>query len=240
MRGGWARTKDAEQSLTITETQSYSGVLRDVLFAKICTLPFFEGFTARRTKQYPTQPYHLPYLGVYIMDENMEPDGEPNIGNIRFIHYLKIGISVQMEDNDPVRLELALDEAFWAIMRGCWNDQYLTNFLDTWNPHTGSGHPDNTRLEAVTRARRRHNWGPPRANNETPWGEISTEFTLRYRTMFYPRDFDTLERLYVDVVPLEHPGRVPPEEEVQRIIAKYEFTAEPARPNGDGAETPEG
>ena len=204
-------------------TQSDSGIIRDVLFAKCITLPFFEGFTARRCKQLPTQSYHLPYLGVYVLDENMGPDGDPNVGTIRFISDFKIGFSVQMENNDPVELELRLDEAFWAIMNGLWTDQYICNRLNTWNPHTGSGNPDNTRFEGVIRAHRRHNWGPI-GKNETPWAELQAECTLRYRPDFFPTEFDELERVYVDATPL-HKGRVPPDDEVQRIIARYELRA---------------
>lgn len=213
----------------ITDVQSYSAVIRDVFFAKLCTLPIFEGFTARRCKQLPTEPYHLPYLGVYIVEESMGPDGNINTGTIRFIHDLKLGFSVQIEDNDPLRLELKLDEAFWAIMNGLWRDQYICNMLDTWNPHTGSGNPDNTRFEGIPRGRRRHNWGPPRNHNETPWAELQYEATVQYRTNFYPIITDDLERIHVEVVPLKHPppeGRVPPEDEIQRIIAKYELRAQ--------------
>lgn len=212
----------------ITEYQSYSAVIRDVLFAKCCTLPFFEGFTARRSKQLPTQPYHLPFLGVYIVDENMGMDGDWNAADIRFIHDLRLGFSVQMEDNDPTTLELKIDAAFWAIMNGLWTDQYITNMLDTWNPHLGEGNPDNTRFEGVFRGTRRHNWGAPRKNNETPWAELQYEPVIRYRTNWFPTDFDTLEKIVIDTVPLKFPppeGRIPPADEIQRIIAKYELRA---------------
>jgi hypothetical protein len=211
--------------MSISDTNSYSAIIRDILFAKCCTLPFFDGFTARRCKQLPTQPYHLPFLGVYIMDENMTPDGDWNVGEIRFIHDLKLAFSVQMEGNDPLALELKLDEAFWAIMNGCWKDQYLANMLDTYNPHTGEGNPDNTRFEGIYRGHRRHVWGAARLNNETPWAELQFEPTIRYRTYWPPIIEDELERITVDVVPLHH-GKIPSADEVQRIISKYEFTAD--------------
>lgn len=209
----------------ITDIQSYSTVIRDVLFAKCCSLPFFEGFTARRCKQLPTQPYHLPYLGVYIMDEPFQSDGDWNAGHFAWIHELKLGFSVQMEHNDPVELELMLDRAYWAIMNGIWRDQYICNLFDTWNPHTHSGNPDNTRFEGVKRGIRRHNWGPARQNNETPWAELQYEPILSYRTEWEPIVDDWLESIHVETVPMRHQPlpRVPPAEEVQRIISKYEF-----------------
>jgi hypothetical protein len=210
----------------ITDTQSYSSVIRDVLFARCVTLPFFEGFTARRCKQLPTQEYHLPYLGVYIVDENMTADGDWNAGEIRFIHDLKIGFSVQFEDNDPLKLELKLDAAFWAIM-SLWEDQYLMNFLHTWNPHSQTEHPDNTRMEGIPRGRRDHNWG---MNAETPFAELQYEPVIRYRTRWPPWIDDDLLLVHSENVPMIGPlgGRhAPDEDEVRRIIMKYEFQPSP-------------
>src|SRR5262249_43271590 len=107
-------------AVTVTNTQSYSQVIRDAMFAYVVQLPFFQGFKARRSKQLPIQEPLLPYLGVYIIDEDMQPDGDPNVGDIRFVHDLRIGFQVIIENNDPVAAELKLDEAFWALMNGLW------------------------------------------------------------------------------------------------------------------------
>ena len=90
----------------ITDKQSYSEVLRDVFFARVVTLPFFAGFKARRCKMLQVQPEHIPYLGVYLIDEQMVPDGDANAGCIRFTHTLRIGFSVIIENNDPLAAEL--------------------------------------------------------------------------------------------------------------------------------------
>ena len=138
--------------MTITETQSYSQVIRDSFFAAAVSLPFFQGFFARRSKQFPVQQYQLPYLGVYIIGEDMTPDGEPNSGEIRFIHHLHIGFQVMIENNDPVAAELKLDAALWALMNGLWRDPRLMNFI-------ASDMPDNTRVEAIESGNRVHTWG---------------------------------------------------------------------------------
>src|SRR6516165_7001902 len=93
----------------ITATQSYSQVIRDALFATVVQLPFFQGFKARRSKQLPLQEPILPYLGVYIIGEDMMPDGDVGAGDIRFIHMLRIGFQVIIDNNDPVQSELYLD-----------------------------------------------------------------------------------------------------------------------------------
>ena len=48
-------------------------------------MPFFANYTKRKNKMLQVQPDLLPYLGVYLLDETMTPDGDANAGNIRFI-----------------------------------------------------------------------------------------------------------------------------------------------------------
>jgi len=208
----------------ITDTQSYSQVLRDVFFARLVTLPFFAGFKARRSKMLQIMRETIPYLGVYIVDEGMAPDGDGNAGHIKFVHTLRLGFSVIIHNNDAVAAELKLDEAFWAIMNGLWRDPYITNMLDTWNPATASGTPDNTRFEAVVRGNRKHVWGSAGLNNELPYGELQYEASVTYRSEFAPVITDDLLHIHVETVPLAKDGTVPAADVVQRIISEYEFT----------------
>jgi hypothetical protein len=200
----------------VTDTQSYSQVIRDAFFAKTVLLPFFQGFTARRSKQLPIWQNHIPYLGVYIVSENMSPDGDDNAGEIRFIHRLRIGWQVLIENNDPVAAELTLDQAFWSIMNGLWRDPKLTNFIN-------SDMPDNVRIEAIEKGDRTHDWGAPGANGEKPYGELQYFATARYRAEYGARVTDDLLHIHEEVVPLRDDGTVPDASEVQRIIAEYEF-----------------
>jgi hypothetical protein len=205
-------------AVTVTDTQSYSQVIRDALYAKVVQLPFFEGFVSRRSRQLLIQEPLLPYLGVYIIGEEMPPDGDLNAGDIRFIHSLRIGFQVIIENNDPVQSELTLDAAFWAIMNGLWTDANLTNFIE-------SDMPDNTRIEGVERGTRRHVWGTAGSStNEKPIGELEYIASLRYRTEWYPSGFPDLLDIHVETVPLADDGTVPDASTVQRIITEYEFT----------------
>jgi hypothetical protein len=202
--------------MTVTDTQSYSQVIRDALYATTVQLPFFAGFTSRRSKQLPIQQPLVPYLGVYIVGEEHRPDGDPNAGDIRFIHLLRVGFQVIIENNDPVAAELKIDEAFWAIMNGLWTNAKLTNLIN-------SSMPDNTRIEGIERGSRRHMWGTI-GKNEKPIGELEYIPTIRYRTEFFPTITDDLLDIHVEVVPLAEDGTVPPADQVQRIIMEYEFT----------------
>jgi hypothetical protein len=202
--------------MTITDTQSYSLVIRDAFFAATVQLPFFQGFIARRSKQLPVATYQLPFLGVFIVSEDMTPDGDSNAGEIRFIHKLQIGWQVMIENNDPVASEQILDQAFWAIMNGLWRDPKLMNFL-------ASDMPDNTRVESIERGTRRHVWGSAGLNNETPYGELEYVATAKYRASYGAIPTDDLLDINIQTVPLADDGTVPDASEVQRIISDYEF-----------------
>jgi hypothetical protein len=172
----------------ITDTQSFGLVIRDTLFATARRIPYFSSppFTVRRNKMLQVQPNQLPYLGVYILDEVMTPDGDYNAGCIRFNHAMRVGFSVIDQHNDHVTLEGKLDRAFWALMNGLWRDQYLMNFLNTYNPHTQLSSPDNVRMEGVTRGVRRHLFGVGTLDQETPIGEMQYDATVFWRADYAP------------------------------------------------------
>jgi hypothetical protein len=199
-----------------TDIQSYSQIIVDSMFYVLVQLPFFAGFKARRSKQLPIQQQLMPYLGVYFIGEEMGPDGDINAGDIRFTHSLKIGFQVIIENNDLVASALKLDAAFWAIMNGLWNNNYLTNMI-------ASGMPGNTRFEGVERGSRKPMWGTI-GSGEMPIGELEYVATLRFRTNWYPTGFPDLLDIHIETVPLAPDGTVPPASEVQRVINEYEFT----------------
>jgi len=218
----------AVKTPTITATQSYSLVIRDIFFEAVKRMPFFEGFTARKSKFFQIQPEHIPYLGIYIIGEEMVPDGDANAGNIGFIHTLRLGFSVVIQNNDPEFSELKLDEAFWTIMNGLWTDQYICNMLDTQSyGHPGIDNPDNVRFEGIPRASRRHLYGNNSSTNETPFCELQYDVSVTYRTDFVPVIIDDLEHIHIDVVPMAKDGTVPPADKVERVDVEYDLTAEP-------------
>src|SRR5215467_10944382 len=206
---------------SITKTQSYSLVIRDVFFDAVADVPYFANFTKRRSKQLQVQPENIPYLGVYIVDEQMTPDGDANAGEITFIHSLRIGFSVIEQNNDPAVTEQKLDEAFWAIMGRLWPDQYIMNMLDTRVYPSGIyASPDNTRVEGVTRGVRRHMWGNSSLTNEMPIAELQYDVSVQYRTNWPPVITDTLDTVYTEFVPKRQgiiSEKIPPAQEVERI-----------------------
>ena len=182
--------------VTVTATQSYSWVIRNVFFDTLKASPFFTGFTARKTKMLQIQPENLPFLGVFIVDEVQLPDGDANAGHIAFIHTLRLAISVMIQNNDDVACEAKLDQAYWAINNTLWRDPYIMNMLDTWRPGVG-GNPDNTRVESIDRGVRRHMFGNAGLDNETPIAELQYELTVRHRAEFAPVITDDLLKIHL-------------------------------------------
>jgi hypothetical protein len=215
-------------SMTISDTQSYSLIIRDCFFDAVLRLPFFAtGWHTAKCKQFPIQSDQVPFFGCYLVDETMMPDGDPNAGDIRFIHALRVGFQVVIQNNDPVASEVKLDQAFRMIMGGLWCDQYLMNRLDTYSPTLGFGNPDNVMIEGIRRGTRKHLWGNTTLTNEMPIAELQYEATAEFRTMWSPTIVDDLLKIHVETVPLAKDGTIPPADEVQRIISEHELEAAP-------------
>lgn len=181
----------------VTDTQSYGLVIRDIFYDAVAGDTFFASYTCRKNKMQSVQHQLLPYLGVYIMDETMLPDGDANAGMIRFSHTLRIGFSVMIAINDQVLAEQQIDAAWWRIMHRLWPDQYIMNLFDTMNPNTGLGNPDNTTIESITRGVRRHVFGSTALNNETPIAELQYDVSVFFRTMWPPIITDDLAEIDV-------------------------------------------
>jgi hypothetical protein len=209
----------------ITDTQSYSWVIRDVFFDTLALRePYFANFFTRKTKMVPVQPDQLPYLGVYIIDEVMTPDGDGNAGEVGFIHTLRIGFSVMIAINDQNAAEQQIDAAFWRIMNRLWTDQYVMNLLNTYNPTDGSQNPDNTRIESIVRGVRRHVFGAQQLNNSTPLAELQYDVSCVYRTYWPPNVTD-------DLLEIDQTTRI--KDDAIDIITKYTF--EPSKEKTDGS-----
>lgn len=199
----------------ITDTQSYGLVIRDGLFDAVATDAFFAAYTCRKTKMLRPQPELLPYLGVYLIDETMPPDGDGNAGHIRFSHTLRIGFSAMVANNDPVIAEAKADAAYWRIMNRLWPDATLMNVVH-------SSLPDNTMIESVPRGVRRPVYGGAGFNNETPLAEMQYEVSIFFRTGWPPIITDDLAE--IDVITGIKPGDTPDEmAQRQQIERRYLF-----------------
>jgi hypothetical protein len=180
----------------VVTTQSYSYTIRNIFFDALKNDPFFAGYTMRKTVMLPVQANLLPYLGVYIADETMTPDGDANATTIKFSHTLRVGFSAIVAHSNQDQAEVEIDQIFWHIMNRLWCDQEIMNLLDATNPAIGNN-PDNVRIESLVRGQRRHVFGNAGHNNETPIAELRYDVSVFYRTLWWPEITDTLDTIDV-------------------------------------------
>jgi len=176
----------------ITETQSSAIDIRDAMYNIVSASPYFSGWTFRRNKMLPVQTNLLPFMGIYLAEEIMTPDGDPGIGCVRFIHAARIGFSIIQSANDPDTVEHLVDQSFLKVMSLLWTDVKLMNVLHNSNPE-GVG------IEGVVRGSRRHVPGAPTSTNETPWFECQYEVNCVSRSEWYPDIPDDLNEIDVTV-----------------------------------------
>jgi len=172
--------------------QTYGYLIHDTLFNVLSNDPYFANYTARRTKMLPVQTHQLPYVGVYFIDETEVPDGDPNCGDIRFSHTVRIGTSVIIATNDQDDAIKSLDQTYQFIMTRLWTDANITNVLAT----TNSG---GVIIESLTRGLRKFNTGTAGAKNETPIMELQYDVSCFFRTMWDPVITDVLDQIVVNV-----------------------------------------
>ena len=172
--------------MAITETRSSAFDIRDAFFNAV--VPGFPNYTTRKTKMLPVQPGLIPYLGVYLIDETMTPDGDANAGMIRFSHAARIGFSVIIANNDQNAAEQTIDAAYWKILQLLYCDLHVMNILHNNNP-------ENVGIEGITRGVRRHNFGNAGGRNETPFVELQYDVSAYFRSEWYPDVTDTLDEI---------------------------------------------
>lgn len=199
----------------LSDRQSYSWIILNAIFERIAQTSFFLPFLCKRiNRALPIEAgnsVQIPFLGVYLLEESMAPDGDANAGEIKFIHTVPIGFQIIMKNNDYNVLLQMLDQATWFIMNQLLRDDTFTN---RWQTNL----PDNTQFEGVARGRIRERWGTTAQTNETPVGERQLELVFTFRTNWYPTDFPDLERITIRGAPEGSPT-----EEIQKVVMVYEF-----------------
>jgi hypothetical protein len=203
----------------LSDTQSYSWIILNAIFDRISSSSFFSGFTCKRVASaVPVELWNqVPFIGVFLGEDNLTPDGELQTGDIRFIHAVNIGFQIVVRNNDAVEMQKKLDQASWFILNQLLRDNTFTNRLHTTMP-------DNTTFEGIARIRFRPDmWGLGGSKNETPVGERLFVMVFQIRTMWAPTDFPDLERITVTTAfPLDGDPT-----QVQQVKVVYEFNPDP-------------
>jgi hypothetical protein len=197
--------------MPVTEIQTFAYNIRDAFFNVVTANSYFAAYTKRKNKWLPVQTDLVPYIGIYIINEVMTPDGDANAGCIRFSHTAQVGFSVVQSNNDPMLLEQNIDQAHQKIMTLLWTDLHLMNVLHNNNP-------ENVGIESITRNTRRHVFGAANTSNEFPFVELEYNVNAFSRSEWYPDITDTLNEIDVTVMVNNDPDAKP-------ISIKYMFAA---------------
>ena len=156
---------------------TYPLLVRDRILEFIQAMPFFisNGFTYGTNKSTQIQPEQVPWAAVYFIEDTELPNGDANVGDIRFRVTARYGISVIIQNNDPVAGEVILDFAMNAITQMFKNPD-----LYNWE-----GGEDETKIQAFIRGARTHQFGAIGQDNETPVAELRYDLTVDLGEILY-------------------------------------------------------
>lgn len=185
---------------------SYGMMVRDAMFERIKTTPFFQNFKLSKSHALQIQTSDMPYCAIYFLGEQLTQDGNNNTGEVRFSSEVRIGFSVYMINNDPEAMEYRLDNAYEAIFQRLLRDPSL--MLN-----------DQFQIEAFMKGSRIHVYGAMGSpqNNETPYAEMRADIFCDLGAIEYePRVEYMLETIHVETV---HP---PGDTDNQHIFSFYD------------------
>lgn len=132
------------------------------------------------------QPDKLPFCGVYLLREDMRPDGEGNVAEPRFIHSAVIGLSIVAKGGAADALDDGIDD---------WIDDILTLLLqDTTFVGFGNGRL----FEEISDVKRSRVFP---GEGETYFAEGRLEITFEFRTFWPPLVVDDLNKIRMTVRP---------------------------------------
>jgi hypothetical protein len=187
------------------DINSCSFIIRDGLLARLKQVPTFQSVRRWATTpmlrvQSQMDANQIPFVGCYIIDETMGPDGDPNHAEPRFVHTVKLGFSVVITSIDDAVADQNLDSAHWTILRLLEDERWHRFDADgTFLDNVYTRQHEAVHIESVTRGSRKHVFGNKMINNETPLAELQMDLTVVHRTSFPPIIPDTLNRVHVTV-----------------------------------------
>jgi hypothetical protein len=173
----------------MSTANSHAMMIRDEMLKRIKTFPIFASVPRfGKSPMLTVQSEDIPYLGVYLVEEQLTVDGDANAGEPRFQSRAKIGFQYVIQNNDPDAAEDKLDLGYWAI---------LTNFFEVqrWDYLAN----DTVWIEGVERGSRSHHYGNAGNDNRTPYAELRADLTFMQREFFPPPVTDVLKSIHVTV-----------------------------------------
>jgi hypothetical protein len=174
-------------------TQTPALIVRDAIYDRVKAMPFFATFSFSKNKMMRVQTGDLPYCGIYLINELLLPEGDPNAGDIRLRDSARYGFSVIVVDNEGEDGEATLDQALKAITNGLLCDTTLTGF-------------NRQLMQGITRIESTNVYGSVALDNETPVLEKQIDMTVDLGTaIFKPTIVDDFNTFHVDARPIQNP-----------------------------------
>lgn len=189
--------------------ESYALLVRDAFAARMKALTYFATFHFSTNKSEQIQPQSIPFAGVYFITERTTPDGDANVGEVRFRTMATIGFSVIVQNNDAAKAELELDKA-WLQIASLFCDQTLYNNAAF-------------KIQGFLGGSRTNQFGSIGLDNEMPIAEMRYELTCDLGTITYPPLVpDSLETIHITT---QFPLGGTPEEiaAVQQVKAEFDL-----------------
>jgi hypothetical protein len=160
---------------------SFGHLIKLGWLARMKTIPPFSACNKfARSNARPTQPEHIPFLGVYFVEESLTSDGEDNQAAPGFDSELHIGFSYVIRNNLEDEAEDLLDAGYWSFMK-LLHDGRWAEF------------PDRTvRVEGIRGGKISRHYGNLAEQGargqfaETPYAELRMEMTYFHRFYFEP------------------------------------------------------
>lgn len=168
---------------------SISNYIRDAMFDRIRTL--YPWKVTRKAPSPTLQIGDVPALGVFLLRETMNPDGDANVGPPRYIVDAFISVAVIDNATDPQVLEGSLDAKVDAIRDALLKDHTFIDLRWTDNEPVIDSIPNITRTYQFPN------------NGETYYIECRLQFQVRYYCYFDPIAPNALLEVDVNTQPFD-------------------------------------
>ena len=127
--------------------------IRDKIYDLLLPLPGF--VTTRKVDQPQLQPEQTPAITVMRGEEVMNHDGDPNVGEPRFMHDATFHVAIMRGFNDPLVLDGRSDDDLDMVLQALLTDQSFVAMAEgilsirksTQWPQQGDAYYVETRIE---------------------------------------------------------------------------------------------
>lgn len=165
--------------------------IRDQVFDRIKTLYAWK--VTRKVPTVTTQGDQFPRLGVYLVRETENPDGDANVGPPRYVDEVVIAISVMDALSKPEVLEGSVDVLIDGIKNKLLQDITFVSLKDANGVFM---------LDSIPTISRTYNFPN---NGETYYIECRLQMSFRFNVQYEPLTPNAFKTLYVDARPNNDP-----------------------------------